>query len=330
MHFKTGKIIIMAKNVKKGTVTALENPKVVPDIKKEAPKMAQAQTQAVAYVNKNALSTDVGQKAVMAWKQTKDVDAQITELSEQNNRQKGAALKMLTLAFIKAAQADKNIKLEDVYLEKSAKLTDLRQRCEVVVGIKVAKKGEDGVERYEMAEWTHDVLPQPKEDKSQPGFQAKENFRSNFAAAMTKCIKAAHAIIVKNLQVTEDKATGTLLISGKAIKERFNVDQVALNEKREIQQDGKEVKLAKIPSFTEIARMSAETQGKSIPTRAEAAKAINPLNEKDVLSGVLSLTTTIGKLKNIGDELATAIEALAEACQDALDRNGEEDDDAAA
>jgi hypothetical protein len=300
---------------------------------KETPKVAQAQTEtktAVAYVNKNAISADVGQKAVMAWKATKDTDQKISELSEQNNRQKGAALKMLTLAFIKAAQADKNIKLEDVYLEKSAKLTDLRQRCEVAVGIKVARKGEDGVERYEMAEWTHDVLPQPKEDKSQPGFQAKENFRSNFAAAMTKCIKAAHAIVTKGLQVQEDKATGTLLISGKAIKEHFNVDQVALNEKREVVENGQAVKLKKIPSFTELARISAASQGKAIPTRAETAKAINPLNEKDVTSAVQSLTTALGKLKNFGDELATAIEALAEACEDALQRNGSDDEDDAA
>jgi hypothetical protein len=322
----------MAKTTKPAKTNVVTPSNVTPI--KEAPKMAQAQTetkQAVAYVNKNALSTDVGQKAVMAWKATKDTEKQITDLAEDNARRKGAALKMLTLAFIKAATADKNIKLEDVYLEKSAKLNDLRQRCEVAVGIKVAKKGEDGVERYEMAEWTHDVLPQPKEDKSQPGFQAKENFRSNFAAAMTKCIKAAHAVMVKQIQVTEDKATGTLLVSGKAIKEHFNVDQVALNEKREVQQDGKEVKLAKIPSFTELARISAATQGKSIPTRAEAAKAINPLNEKDMQSAVQSVTTALGKLKSFGDELATAIEALAEACEDALQRNGSEDegDDAA-
>jgi hypothetical protein len=294
---------------------------------KETPKMAEATKVPQAYVNKNALSADVGQKAVMAWKATKDTDQKIAELSETNNRQKGTALKMLTLAFVKAASNDKSIKLEDVYLEKSAKLTELRTKCEVAVGIKVAKKGEDGVERYEMAEWTHDVLPQPKEDKTQPGFQAKENFRSNFAAAMTKCIKAAHAVMAKGLQVQEDKATGTLLISGKAIKEHFNVDQVALNEKREVVQDGKQVKLAKIPSFTELARISAATQNRSIPTRGESAKAINPLNEKDVMSAVQSITTALGKLKNFGDELATAIEALSEACEDALQRNGSEDED---
>lgn len=301
----------------------------------KAPKMAQAPQaapkQAVqAYVNPKALSADVGQKAVLAWKNTKDTQEKILEMSEQNKQQKGAALKLLTMAFVKAATEDKNIKLEDIYLEKSAKLNDLRQRCEVAVGIKVAKRGEDGVERYEMADWTKDVLPQPKEDKTQPGFQAKENFRSNFSAAMTKCIKAAHAVIAKGLQIQEDKATGALLITGKAVKEHFNVDTVALNEKREVTENGQAVKLKKIPSFTELARISAATQNKSIPTRGESAKAINPLNEKDVQSAVQSLTTAISKLKSFGDELATAIEALQEACDEALQRNGNDDEDDAA
>ena len=297
---------------------------------KEAPKMAQAEqvkpSTALAYVNPKALSADVGEKAVMAWKATKEMEDQISDLEAQTNKTKGAALKMLTLAFVKAATVDKSIKLEDIYLEKSEKLRDLRQRCEVVVGIKVARKGEDGVERYEMAPWTKDVLPQPKEDKNLPGFQAKENFRSNFAAAMTKCIKAADALVLKGIQADEDKATGVLMLSGKAVKEHFDVDKVALNEKREVVDNGKQVKLAKIPSFTELARIGAEARNKKIPTRGETAKAINPLNEKDVTSAVQSITKALGQLKSFGDELATAIEELAEACDEALQRNGQDDE----
>lgn len=291
---------------------------------KETPKMAKEST-AIAYVNPKALSIDVGEKAVKAWKATKDTEEKITELSEQNNAQKSQTLKMLTLAFVKAAQNDPNVKLADVYRDKSEVQRDIRQRCEVAVGIKIAKKGEDGVERYEYAPWAKEVFPQPKEDKTLPGFQAKENFRSNFAAVLTKCIKAAHAVQLKGITMQEDKATGALLISGKAVKEHFNVDQVALNEKREVTENGKVVKLAKIPSFTELARISAASQGKSIPTRSQA-KQLNPLNENDMVSGINSLITALGQLKNFGDELATAIESLAEACDGALNRNGSEED----
>ena len=171
---------------KKATPASPAAKATVSKLIKETKDVAEASKQVTSYINPKALATDVGEKAVMAWKQTKDMEDQINDLVDQNTRRKGDALKMLTLAFAKAATIDKNIKLEDIYLEKSEKLRDLRQRCEVVVGIKVLKKGEDGVERFEMAPWTKDVLPQPKEDKNQPGFQAKENFRSNFAAAMTK------------------------------------------------------------------------------------------------------------------------------------------------
>jgi hypothetical protein len=317
----------MAKNSKPTPAAKATVTKLIQETK-EVAEQAKSAT-AVAYVNPKALALDVGEKAVMAWKNSKDVEAQIADLTDENTKKKGAALKMLTLAFAKAASIDKNIRLEDIYLEKSEKLRDLRQRCEVVVGIKVAKRGEDGVERYEMAPWTKDVLPQPKEDKNQPGFQAKENFRSNFAAAMTKCIKAADALVLKNITAEEDKVTGALMLTGKAVKEHFNVDKVSLNEKREVVDNGKEVKLAKIPSFTELARIGAEARNKSIPTRAQSAKEINPLNEKDVTSAVQSLTMALGKLKSFGDELATAIESLAEACDEALQRNGNEDDEAA-
>jgi hypothetical protein len=100
------------------------------------------------------------------------------------------------------------------------------------------------------------------------------------------------------------------------------VDQIALNEKREVKDGEKTVKLAKIPSYTELARISAESVGKSLQTRVQStAKEVNALNEGDVTMAVNSLTTTIGKLSNFGDELATAIEALMEACEKALDAN---------
>jgi hypothetical protein len=296
---------------------------------KETKTVAEASKQVQAYINPRALATDVGQQAVMAWKETKDLESEIANLEDQTNRQKGHALKIMTVAFAKAASIDKNIKLEDIYQEKGEKLRDLRQRCEVVIGLKVAKTGEDGVQRYELAPWTKEYLPQPKEDKNLPGFQAKENFRSNFAAAMTKCIKAADALVLKGIQAEEDKVTGHLMLTGKAVKEHFDVDKVSLNEKREVVDNGKQVKLTKIPSFTELARIGAASRNKAIPTRAQSAKEINPLNEKDVISAVQSITTALGKLKDFGDELATAIEALAEACDAAIQRNGSGEEAAA-
>ena len=281
-----------------------------------------AKETALSYVSPKAMSVDVGEKAVRAFKVTKDQDQQIADLQQQNSAQKGQTLAMLTEAFFVAANNDKNIKLGNIHSDAATDLRDLRSRLEVAVGIKIAKRGDDGVEKIVFADWAKDYFPQPGESKETDGWQVKENFRTNFATAFTKCVKAAHAVQLKGLEMSKDKATGTLLISGKAIKERFNVDQIALNEKREIKDGDRTVKLAKIPSYTELARISAESVGKTLTTRVDSrAKEVNSLNEADVTSSVNSLTMAIGKLTNFGDDLATAIEALMEACEKALDAN---------
>jgi hypothetical protein len=293
--------------------------------KTEAPKSTKpmAKETALSYVNPKAMMVDVGEKAVMAFKTTKDIDAEIADKMQENQARKGQTLSMLTEAFYHAAVNDKNIHLAKAYSEAGADLKDIRQRLEVAVGIKIASRAEDGTEKIVYAPWAQKVFPQPGENKETDGWQAKENFRTNFATAFTKCIKAAHSVQLKGLNLSKDKVTGTLLVSGPAIKERFKVDQIALNEKREVKAaDGSIVKLAKIPSFTELARISAESEGKTLQTRTQStAKVVNALNESDVTAAVNSLTTTIGKLTNFGDELATALEALADACSKALDDN---------
>jgi hypothetical protein len=290
----------------------------------QAPKSTKpmAKETGLSYVNPKAMSIDVGEKAVAAFKVTKETDDKISQMASENTAQKGQTLAMLTEAFFIAATNDKNVKLGNIHSDVAADLKDLRSRLEVAIGIKIASRGDDGVEKIVYADWAKKYFPQPGESKETDGWQGKENFRTNFATAFTKCVKAAHAVQLKGLQMAKDKVTGTLLISGKAIKERFNVDQIALNEKREVKDGDKTVKLAKIPSYTELARISAESVGKTMQTRVQSkAKEVNALNEGDVTAAVNSLTTTISKLTSYGDELATAIEALMEACEKSLEDN---------
>jgi hypothetical protein len=289
-----------------------------------APKSTKplAKETALSYVNPKAMSIDIGEKAVAAFKQTKDDDQQIADMQAQNRVQKGQTLAMLTEAFFVAATNDKNVKLGNIHSDVAADQKDLRTRLEVAIGIKIASRNDDGTEKIVYSEWAKKYFPQPGESKETDGWQAKENFRTNFATAFTKCVKSAHAIQLKGLELAKDKATGTLLVSGKTIKETFGVDQIALNEKREVKEGDKTVKLAKIPSYTELARISSESVGKTLRTRVDSrAKEVNALNESDVTAAIGSITTTIGKLTNFGDELATAIEALMEACEKALDEN---------
>lgn len=274
------------------------------------------------YVNPKAMAINVGEKAVQAFKMTKDLEQQRLDIVDRVNAVAGQTNAMLTETFFNAAKADPSIKLGDIHAEDERSTKELRQKLEVAVGIKVATVNDDGTVKVEYSPWAKNYFPQYGEKEADEGlWRTKENFRSNFATAFTKCIKAAHACIAKDLQISKDQATGTLLITGKAIKERFNVDSVALNEKREVKDGDKTVKLNKIPSYTELARMSTESVGKTLKTRVDSrAKEVNALNESDVAAAVKSLTIALGKVQDIGDELRTAIEALADACDGALDR----------
>jgi hypothetical protein len=291
----------------------------------ESTKPMATNTAVASYVNPGALSLDVGEKAVKAFKSVKDTDQTISDLMNENAAKKGQTLAYLTEAFVKAALNDKTILLANIHKDEKALQKTLRQKLDVAIGVKQVTRGEDGTEKFTMAPWTKDIFAQPGESKETPGWQAKENFRTNWATAVTKCVKAAHAIQAKQLSAHIDKVSGTLLVEGKAIKETFGVDKVSLNEKRDVD-DGKggKTKLAKIPSYTELARISSQMAGKTLKTRVDSrAKEVNALNEDDVLTAVKSIATTLDKLESFGDELATALEDLQEACQDALDRRKE-------
>jgi hypothetical protein len=278
---------------------------------------------AIAFVSPTAMSVDVGERAMAAFKNSKELDAQISELTQSNQVKKYETLKSLTMSFVKAAQADKTIDLGKIHSDVDKEVSQLRQKLDVAIGIRTATRNEDGTDKLSLAPWTKDYLPQPGENKDTPGFQPKENFRTNFAAVFKKAILSAHAVVSKGLRIDEDKETGILLVSGKAIKERFNVDQIALNEKREIKEGDRTVKLAKVPSYTELGRISAESVGKAITTRAQSAAKLGgaKVTEKDIVEGVQSLQLAISKLTGFGDELATALEALQDTIERALSDN---------
>jgi hypothetical protein len=278
-------------------------------------------SKAVGFVSPAAMSADVGQKAMEAFRVAKETDAEISTLQANNTARKYETLKSLTQSFCKAALHDKTINLADIHSEEDKTVAKLRTKLEVAVGIKQVAKTEDGTDRFSLSDWTADYLPQVGEDKTTAEWRRKENFRTNFAPVFKKAIQSAHAILLKDLKISEDK-DGALMVEGKAIKERFNVDKIALNEKREIKDGEKTIKLAKIPSYTELARISAESAGKTIQTRVQsAAKMSGNLTEADVLNAVKTLTTALGKMKNFGDELATAMEALQDTIEQALSRN---------
>jgi hypothetical protein len=121
--------------------------------------------------------------AVAAWRGVRETDRDVSELQHKNAMIKGQTNAMLTEAFVHAAMADKNIKLAVINTEDQSALKDLRSRLEVAVGIKIASRGDDGIEKVVLAPWTANFFPQPTDSKETPEWREKENFRSNFATA---------------------------------------------------------------------------------------------------------------------------------------------------
>ncbi len=279
-------------------------------------------TKAVSFLAANAMSADIGKKAMEDFGVAKQTDAAISEMTAENSARKGATLKALTLAFVKAATADKGVNLGHVQSDVDKEVSQLRQKLEVAVGIRVANRQPDGTDKVELAPWTSEFLPQPGENKESDEWRKKENFRTNFSAVFKKAMGAAHAIMLKGITASEDKKTGHLLISGKTVKERFGTDSVLLNEKREYKEGDRKVTLNKIPSFTELARISAESVGKTLQTRVDSrAKTGGPVTEADIIKSVQSLQVVLTKLKGFGDDLATALEGLQDTIEKALNEN---------
>ena len=286
--------------------------------------MAKDTSKAVAFINPNALSTDVGRIAMENFGEAKIADDQIRELTSENTRRKGQTLMSLTQSFVKAAMADKSVILGDINSDKKDDVTRLRSKLEVAVGIKIATKGEDGTDKLSLADWTKEFLPQPGMDKESEEWRKKETFRTNFAAVFKKAIMAAHAIVLKGMTMKEDKERGVLLLSGKAVKERFNYDgPVALDEKKEFKEGDRKISLAKVPSFTELARISAEAAGTTLTTRVDSRAKLGgaKVSEKDVLEAVKALQNAVLRLKGFGDDLADALEGLRDTIDKALDEN---------
>jgi hypothetical protein len=288
---------------------------------KTAPKAAPS-NKAVGFLASTAMSAGVGEKAIMAFQNIKEGIAEIKAIESENIAKRSETLKSLTMAFVKAARADTSIKLSDVHSKDDATSRAVKVKLEVAIGIRVATPNAEGGYKTEYAPWTADYFPQTGENKKDPDIRKKETFRTNFSTVFKKAIMSADGIVQKGIAITETK-DGLLQLEGKAIKERFNQDVVVLNEKQTVMVGDKEVMLAKKPSFTEIARISADAAGTVITTRVQSAAKLGgaKVTEADIIAGIEAMTKTIQGLKDIGDKLASAIETLQEACETAIAEN---------
>lgn len=286
-------------------------------------------TKLAVYVNPAAMSPDIGRQVVLNYGAARAEGISLKEQLDANQKKTNGQLKLLTEAFVKAAINDKRINLDpkNVKSDKAEDLRELRQQLEVAIGIRTVVTNTDGTRKFEYADWAKSVFPTAQEKQENEAlWQQKENFRTNFATQFKKCIGAASTIYTDNIKLSED-TNGNLMISGPKVKERFNVESVTLNEKRDMLVKGddganRRVKLAKIPSFTELDRMASEKAGKVLKTKTDSrAQKTTVPTDPQMISMVKSMTVTIGLMKNFSDELADEFQNLADAIDKALEQN---------
>jgi len=286
--------------------------------------MATNPGKAVAFVNPTAISADVGQKAVEQIVAQSLLDKQIEDQTAENEVAKGETVKQLTMAFAKAATIDKNIHLGWVNTGTKADIEKLYDQLRVAIGIKVVDVKEDGAQDVRYADWTREHFRWPGDHKDDPLFKKREEFRSNFMAQFKKAVHAADTIVSLDVKANDPGQGKPLLVSGKAVKERFQQDEVVLDGRREIKgADNKVTKLAKIPSFKELGQISIDKSkkqtGAQVPPTVSAPGATP--KEADMIEGVDALTGAVDRLKGFGDALASALERLQSAIEAAIARN---------
>lgn len=296
-----------------------------------------AKNTAVApYVAPAAMSADVGQKVLLQYGQAYEEGVELKDQLQKVETRQRSQLLLLTEAFVKAAKNDKRINLTalNVKSEKPDDVKELRQQLEVAIGLRTVAMNADGTRKFEYADWAKPLFPTAQEkqdDKS--AWQAKENFRTNFATQFKKCMGAASTIWERGIQIEIDEGTGQLTISGPKVKEHFSVDTVTLNEKREVLVDDpdgvkRKTKLTKIPSFTELDRMASQKAGKVLKTKTQstAAGGNSLQTENELRLQVQSITVAIKLAKNPSDEFRDAAEKLKDAIEEMLDNAASHDE----
>ena len=236
---------------------------------------AQANKPVVEYVYSKALQ-NIGPEIIgEMWKneQTK-YDAKLAlEDAEFKDRTRHAKI---VWHILDGVSKDDRIKLSDVNDKKKLQMT-LKDRVEVIIGVKVVRGRPDGTWDLEYNPAIRERFPLEGDDPKRPNATEEEKqrewFRGNWAVFIMKCIRSAHTLhacqhdakvakelgTVTGVHLLED---GTLKIDGTMAKEHFNMDggTIALDGAKtyKVKEGDKTrtVDLKAPASFAELDRMS--------------------------------------------------------------------------
>lgn len=277
----------------------------------------------VVTVNPKALSLDVGPKVIQGLAQVNSDEIKAHELAQGIKSKRYDLMGMTTEAIVKAAQNDDGIDLSVAFSGDNKKMTALNEKLGLALGFRESKTYETPngtVVRMAYAKTVAAYFPQAGDKKGDPATNAKATFRSNFVHMLKKCTQAAVAIIDGKIKMKQDKESGTLLLSGPAIKKQFGADEVLLDEKQTVGAGKETFKLKEKPSFTAMAAAAAKDYGAAVRRGNTSRQAkIGDNKPETVFKGLCDpLVSQVSKLKvgevpdkvrDILDKVLSAIEA---------------------
>jgi hypothetical protein len=289
-----------------------------------ADKSEQKKTQAlVPHLKTGALSKDLGPVVVASLAKSYQTEIEAKAALVQVEGKRYETLSQMVLGIVKAAKADTGINLAVAFADDKAAKQYLNDQACVALGIKeVVTVGKDDktVQRCTWAKGVASYFPARGDDKDAEETKRKATFRSNFIHTLAKCLKTAAGIVESDTKAEMDKKAGTLRLTGPAVKKQFGQPSVLLNEKQNIEANGKDVKLTERPSFTAIAAKAAEAHGKIVHRGTNTRGTVIESDPgKSVQSICKSLVQAIGKLEKEPDKATQeALEGVQTAIEDYL------------
>lgn len=305
--------------------TKAQAPKADPKTAAKAEAKAPARELVVPALKPGAMSVSVGPVVLAAIGSYTQGERQIGELKRSIEQKQYEALAQMTAGIVKAAKADASIRLEGVFEDKQAKAR-LNNQIYFALGLKHAiTVGKEGSEKQKIV-WTPEAaeLIEPNEKDPKDLATQKGTIRTNLAHMLTKCTKAAVGIIDDDIKVDTDKASGSLMLTGPAVKKHFGEASVVLNEKQTVQVKDKkgavvgEKQLLAKPSFTEIAKRAAEAHGQVHATRVDSRIGATVDVNKHIIDLAGMLLKAVNALKEVPDTVKTALESVANAIDEKL------------
>lgn len=266
----------------------------------------------IATVKTGALSTDIGPMVISGLSTAYVEEAKANAIIESVKTKRYDLLSAMTMAIVKAGKADDTINLAAAFKDDKKGASLLNDQLGLALGFRevtTVGEGDKAKQKIGYAKTVLKFFPGPKDEKDGPDYNRKATTRSNFLHMLKKCAQAAHGIIVSDLTMTKDKTSGTLRLEGPSLTKQFGAASVLLDEKLTVKDEKGETKLKERPSFTSIARMGAEAEGKVLPTRKQSGVG-GPAIDVDIALQSLcnSLTAALSKITTKPN--AKSIEAL--------------------